>query len=367
MNAWPLIPLALLLDLLFGEPPVWAHPVCLMGAMARRAERFWRGRTGPGPASPDCRGERLAGGLFTAGALAWLAVCLPCAASAVALTLAANVLPLPGDGAAWATAAVLTCCCLAPRSLGEHAARVAGPLARLEHSRRRGEDDPQQQTGSDSDPAGDADLAEARSAVSMLVGRDTARLDAHGVARACIESVGENVTDGVLATLFWATAGALAAGPAGVAGAVVLHRAANVLDALWGKRDEAYSRFGTWSARMDDALNWLPARLALPAIAVAALLVPGCSAPGALRMGVRYRAAHASPNSAWSEAAFAGALGLRLGGPVSYRGRPAPYPWLGEGRPDAGSRDIERSIALMRVVTAVFGLGCCAALAVCGG
>ena len=81
----------------------------------------------------------------------------------------------------------------------------------------------------------------------------------------------------------------------------------------------------------------------------------------------RYRAAHASPNSAWSEAAFAGALGLRLGGPVSYRGRPAPYPWLGEGRPDAGSRDIERSIALMRVVTAVFGLGCCAALAVCGG
>ena len=61
MNAWPLIPLALLLDLLFGEPPVWAHPVCLMGAMARRAEHFWRGRTGPGPASPDCRGERLAG------------------------------------------------------------------------------------------------------------------------------------------------------------------------------------------------------------------------------------------------------------------------------------------------------------------
>ena len=171
----------------------------------------------------------------------------------------------------------------------------------------------------------------------------------------------------MLATLFWATAGALAAGPAGVAGAVVLHRAANVLDALWGKRDEAYSRFGTWSARMDDALNWLPARLALPAIALAALVVPGCSAPGALRMGVRYRAAHASPNSAWSEAAFAGALGLRLGGPVSYRGRPAPYPWLGEGRPDAGSRDIERSIALMRVVTAVFGLGCCAALAVCGG
>lgn len=358
MFAVLLVPAALLLDVLFGEPPARAHPVCLMGAWARRAERFWRGRTGPGAASPGCRGERLAGGLFTAGALAWLAVCLPCAGAAVALTLAAGALPRPGaDAAAWAMAAVLTYCCLAPRSLGEHAARTAGPLARLEHSRRRDE----------VDPVDDPDLAEARAAVSMLVGRDTARLDAHGVARACIESVGENVTDGVLATLFWATAGALAAGPAGAAGAAVLHRAANVLDALWGKRDEAYSRFGTWSARMDDALNWLPARLALPATVVAALFVPGCSAPAALRMGVRYRAAHASPNSAWSEAAFAGALGLKLGGPVSYRGRPAPYPWMGEGRPEADSRDIKRSIALMRVVTAVFGLGCCAALAVCGG
>lgn len=81
-------------------------------------------------------------------------------------------------------------------------------------------------------------------------------------------------------------------------------------------------------------------------------------------MGVRYRKAHASPNSAWSEAAFAGALGLRLGGPVSYRGRGVAYPWMGEGRAEADSRDIERSVVLMRRVTIVFALACCVALAV---
>lgn len=347
-----LIPAALLLDAVFGEPPARAHPVCLAGAGARRAERFWRGRVGPGSAAPGCRGERLPGGLFTAGGLAWLMVCLPCAAMALALTWLASRLAPAGaaDGAAWTAAALVVYCCLAPRSLGEHAARVARPLARAEAAEVLTND-----------------LAEARAAVSMLVGRDTARLDAAGIARACIESVGENVTDGVLSTLFWATAGALAAGAAGAASAAALHRAANMLDALWGKRDEAYSRFGTWSARVDDALNWFPARLALPAATVAALLTPGCSAGGAWRMGVRYRKAHASPNSAWSEAAFAGALGLRLGGPVSYRGHGVAYPWMGEGRTEADSRDIERSVVLMRRVTIVFALACCVALAVLSG
>ena len=129
-----LIPAALLLDALCGEPPARAHPVCLAGAGARRAERFWRGRVGPGPAVSGCRGERLPGRLFTAGALAWLTVCLPCAGAALALVALARALAPgdAGDAAAWTAAALVVYCCLAPRSLGEHAARVARPLARAE-------------------------------------------------------------------------------------------------------------------------------------------------------------------------------------------------------------------------------------------
>lgn len=325
-----LAPAALALDAVLGEPPARFHPVCAMGALARRVELFWRGHVGPGVTPPQARGWRLPGGLCTAGALAACTVSLPFAAAGALLALLAGA--LAGEGAAWLCAALAAYLCLAPCSLGEHALRVAEPL-------RRSAGCPVGE--------GEAGLEEARRSVSMLVGRDTAALDAPGVARACIESVGENLTDGVLSTLFWAAAGGLAAGAAGAAGAVLLHRACNVLDALWGKRDEAYARFGTCAARADDALNWFPARLSLPLIALAALLFPACSGREALRMGWRYRRAHASPNSAWSEAAFAGALGLRLGGPVAYRGRAVDYPWLGEGRAEAGAGDIARAVRLM--------------------
>ena len=107
----------------------------------------------------------------------------------------------------------------------------------------------------------------------MLVGRDPQQLDAHGVARACVESVGENLTDGILATLFWAAAGLLLAGLPGAAALAACHRAANVLDALWGRLDATYRCFGTAAARLDDVLNWCPARLALPCIVLAAALL----------------------------------------------------------------------------------------------
>ena len=161
-------------------------------------------------------------------------------------------------------------------------------------------------------PLEQGDLEAARRAVAMLVGRDPQQLDACGVARACVESVGENLTDGILATLFWATAGLLLAGLPGAAALAACHRAANVLDALWGRLDETYRCFGTAAARLDDVLNWCPARLSLPCIVLAAALLPGLDAHACRRVGWRDRHAHESPNSAWSEAAFAGALGLRL-------------------------------------------------------
>lgn len=314
--ALALLPAALLLDRLFGEPPNRIHPVCLMGALAGRIESLLR--CGPNGML-----------LFLAGGLACLLTVLPCAAAAGGIVLTAQW--YGGQRAGWLAAVLVVYVCLAPRSLAEHAQRVALPLLRN-------------------------DLEGARRAVSMIVGRKTTELDAHGVARACVESVAENLTDGVLSTLFWAGVGLVLWGLPGAAALAALHRSANILDALWGKKNETYIRFGTFAARLDDALNLLPARLSLPCIALGARLVPGLRHGDILRVGWKYHAAHESPNSAWSEAAFAGALGLKLGGPAVYGGQIVRHPWLGEGTPDAEPRHIILAIRLLQHSTAVFTL-----------
>ena len=299
------LPAALLLDSLLGEPPAAWHPVCGMGRLALWAEGLLR----RGPNGP---------GMFLRGLLACLLVVLPCLLAAILLVFLAG---LPGMGLDWLAAVLLVYVCLAPRSL-------AAPL-------RRG------------------DVPAARRAVSLLVGRRTEALDAHGVARACVESVAENMTDGVLATLFWAACGLLLFGLPGAAACAALHRAANVLDAMWGKRNDTYRDFGTAAARLDDLLNALPTRLSLPCTALAALLVPGVRAGQALLLGWRDRHAHESPNSAWSEAAFAGALGLRLGGPAVYGDLIVEHPWLGAGTPQATERHILLAVRLMRATVAL--------------
>lgn len=316
-----LLPAALLLDHLFGEPPARLHPVCLMGALAAKTEAFFRRLPGAASASPALPS------LY--GALAALCVALPCAAAAWGLTYAAGL--YGGPRWAWPAALLAVWVCLAPRSLAEHALRVAAPLAQ-------------------------GDLPQARRAVSMMVGRDPKRLDAPGVARAAVESVAENLTDGVLSTLFWAGAGLLLGGLPGAACLAALHRAVNVLDALWGKKNERYRRFGTFAARLDDGLNFIPARLSLPCIALAARIIPGLRHADILRVGWRDRRAHESPNSAWSEAAFAGALGLRLGGPAVYGERAVAHPWLGEGTPEAAPAHIVLAVRLMRHSVVVFTL-----------
>jgi adenosylcobinamide-phosphate synthase len=175
--------------------------------------------------------------------------------------------------------------------------------------------------------AGDVDGA--RAALPALAGRDAASLDASGICRAVVESVAENTGDAVAGPLFW---GAVA-GPAGVAA----YRAANTLDAMVGHRSARYEQFGWAAARLDDMLSWPAARAGALATVACAPLAGGSSA-GALRVMRRDGAAHPSPNAGRLEAAFAGALGLRLGGPLSYGGRVEDRPLLGDGRapdPDA--------------------------------
>lgn len=176
------------------------------------------------------------------------------------------------------------------------------------------------------------DLAAAREQVTHLVGRDPSSMDAAGVARAAIESIAENTSNAVVAPLLW---GAVA-GPAGLLG----YRAVNTLDAMVGHRSARYERFGWASARLDDAANLAPARLT----ALLAVLLGGHPAR-AVRAWRRDARKHPSPNAGPVESAFAGALGLRLGGVNVYRGAAEDRGTLGDGRAP-GPRDIGRTIRL---------------------
>jgi adenosylcobinamide-phosphate synthase len=183
------------------------------------------------------------------------------------------------------------------------------------------------------------DLPAARRRIRSLVGRDTAALDGPALCAAAIESVAENTVDAVVAPLWWA---ALAGAPGALG-----HRAVNTLDAMVGHRSPRYARFGTVAARLDDALNWPAARLA------AALAVALGGAPrAAVRAWRRDAPAHPSPNAGVVEAAFAGALGVRLGGPLAYEGRREVRPWLGGG-PAPAPADVRNAIRLASAVSAV--------------
>jgi len=164
-------------------------------------------------------------------------------------------------------------------------------------------------------------LEAGRGAVGRVVGRDTDRLDEAGIVRAGVETLAENLVDAVVAPIFFAVLGG--------APAAITYRAVNTLDAMVGHRSDRYRRFGWASARCDDLLNWVPARLTVILIAAAAALAGGD--PGqAWRIARRDGSHHPSPNSGWAEAAMAGALHVQLGGVNWYRGVPDPRPPLGD-------------------------------------
>lgn len=217
---------------------------------------------------------------------------------------------------------------IAPRDLAQHARRVQRALE-------------------------GSDLTGARTAVAAIVGRDTEVLDVAGVARAAVEAVAESTVDGITAPLFWSAV----LGPLGGIG----YRAVNTLDSMWGHHDERYEQFGFFAARLDDAANYLPARLSVVWICGAALLAR-------LRVVEAWRAAwkhgrrHASPNSGLSEAAYAGALGVMLGGRNRYDGEWHEGPSFGFDQQQARPGTIGQSIQLMWLTTLVATLSLVACL-----
>jgi len=272
------IVIALLLDLVFGDPRWLPHPVRIIGRLIVALE---------GPARRAIPDARLAGSLTA------LAVILTAAlATGAIIWVAGWVHPRLGD----AVSILLLYTTLAARDLANHSNGVYRALARF-------------------------DLAEARRLVSWLVGRDTERLTEPEVVRAAVESVAENTVDGIIAPLFFAALG----GPI----AAMTYKAASTLDSMIGYRNERYIDFGRTAAEIDDGANWLPARLAVPIITAAAALT-GQQASAAWRIARRDGRKHMSPNAGIAEAAFAGALGIRLGGVMQRRGRPVNLPEIGD-------------------------------------
>jgi adenosylcobinamide-phosphate synthase len=295
---WPLaggLVAGVIADALLGDP-VRRHPVALFGqAVAALEQRVY--------ADDRCRGAG-----FT-GASVLLAIAPAVAALRFVRRNAAGRL---------AVAATATWAVTGARSLAIEAARIQRLLAV-------------------------GDLPAARQFLPHLCGRDPADLDSTGIARAVVESVAENTSDAIVAPLLW---GALS----GTAG-LTAYRAVNTLDAMVGHHSPRYERFGWASARLDDLANWAPAQ-------VTALLAGACSpavggSPAVTWHTARkFGPAHPSPNAGWCEAAFAGALGVQLGGTLSYAGRVEHRPALGAG-PPPGPDDIARAIRLSRAITTV--------------
>lgn len=184
----------------------------------------------------------------------------------------------------------------------------------------------------------DDGLPDGRDAVSRIVGRDPESLDSAGVARAAIESLAENFSDGVVAPAFWLAVGGLAGG--------VAYKAANTADSMIGHRTPRHEAFGWAAARFDDLVNLPASRLTALLLVGAATILPGMDAKAAWRAVWRDASKHRSPNAGWPEAAMAGALGIALAGPRSYGGVMGDFAYMGDGRRDVTAADIRHALRL---------------------
>lgn len=306
-----LLPACYLLDQIAGDPEWFPHPVRGIGLAVQGGERALR-RPGQSSAEEFLRGAALAAGLV---GLTW-------AAAAGAIRWAYGV----SESAGCACELVLGWTCLAARNLDREAAAVREALA-------------------------GGDLALARRRLSRIVGRDTQELDEGEICRAVIETLAESASDGVIAPLLYMAIGGV---PLAMA-----YKAVNTLDSMIGHADARYFYFGKFAARLDDAANYLPARLTAAGIVLAAGATRAGDARAAWRTWQRDGGRHKSPNAGRPESAMAGALRVRLGGGNSYGGEWLPAPALGEQFAPPGQQDAARAarlVASVALLGAAFGL-----------
>ena len=314
MTVWAVVG-GFVLDAIFGDPAWLPHPVVYMGKAISRLEKFLRARL------PKTEQGELLGG-------AVLAFCLP-----VGTFLLTSLVCL---GAAWLSPwlglAVQMFWCgqaLAAKGLVQESVNVYAQLKKN-------------------------DLPAARKAVSRIVGRDTENLTAEGVTKAAVETVAENASDGVIAPLLYMLIGG--------APLALTYKAVNTMDSMVGYKNEKYLYFGRAAAKLDDVANYIPSRLAA-LLWVAAAAFTCNDAKGAWRIWQRDRRNHASPNSAQTESACAGALGVQLAGPAYYFGEYYPKPTIGDPLRPIEPEDILRANQMMYVASG-FALACGCAIRV---
>ena len=202
----------------------------------------------------------------------------------------------------------------------------------------------------------DASIDQGRQAVALIVGRNPAALDEAGVARAAIESLAENFSDGVVAPIFWTALGGLVGG--------ALYKAINTADSMIGHSDDRYRAFGWAAARLDDVVNLPASRLSALWLVLAAALTPGASARDAAKAVWRDASLHRSPNAGWPEAAMAGALALKLAGPRIYGDTLVDDAFMGAGKREADAADIRRALRLYRAACVIQALALAGAVLV---
>lgn len=302
MTVWAVLG-GFVLDALFGDPAWLPHPVVYMGKAISKLEKFLRSRL---PKTPQ--GELLGGAI--------VAFCLPVGTfllTGLVCWGAARLHPLLGLAVQmfWCGQA------LAARGLVQESTNVYKELKK-------------------------PDLPGARKAVSRIVGRDTAELTAEGVTKAAVETVAENASDGVIAPLLYMLIGG--------APLALTYKAINTMDSMLGYKNEKYLYFGRVPAKLDDVANYIPSRLA-GLLWVAAAALTGNSARGAWKIWRRDRRRHASPNSAQTESACAGALGVQLAGPAYYFGQYYPKLTIGDALRPVEPEDILRANRMMYVAS----------------
>ena len=299
-----------LLDLCLGDPHSMPHPVRAIGNLIVWLEKYLRPA---GKKHATERGERRAGVLFV------------CLVLLVTGSVAGAILWISRLGGIWiqtVVEAVMTYYLLAARSLRDESMAVCRKLE-----------------------AGE--IEEARYAVSMIVGRDTKPLSEAGIARAAVETVAENASDGVIAPLFYLAIGGPLLG--------WLYKAVNTMDSMVGYKNDKYLHFGRAAAKLDDLVNLIPSRLAALLLIVSAYLLR-YDGKNAYRIWRRDRRNHKSPNSAQTESACAGALGLRLAGDAWYFGKLVPKPYIGDEIHPIEPQDIRRVNRLMYGAAGIMGL-----------
>lgn len=299
-----LIMAAIVLDLLIGDPKYLPHPVVLIGKVISFLDKRWN------------RGEnRQAKGFLLLVVVITLTT-----------TVIVALLFLVGEISFWAGAALevyFLSSTIAIRGLQQAGKEVEAPLL-------------------------SGDMVNARKKLSYIVGRDTERLSEAEVVRGTVETIAENTVDGIIAPLFWAMIGG--------APAAMAYRAVNTLDSMVGYKNQQYEKFGFASAKFDDIVNWIPARITAVCMWLASWFYPAFKKANAFRVTFRDAGKHPSPNSGWPEAMTAGLLGVELGGTNTYKGIVSNRSKIGQPFTELKAKHIHQSILIMHGGWLVFFL-----------